>query len=163
MRYILGLISKQFLIGDVGVTGTNYLNWGVRNDGTICILDFAYIYSVKYNIFGCNCSDEAILQYDKNYVKLICPICGRLYTFGEVRRKITKKQQEEEIGDIRRLGYNLIDKEEYKEYNPDFEPKKKDKKKKKKKKLTENEKLIRDYRNGDLKPKQDWDYPDQNI
>ena len=161
MRDILKDISKQFLIGDVGVTGNNYLNWGTRNDGTICILDFAYIYSVKYNIFGCACSDDALLQYDKNFVKLICPICGRVYTFGEVRRKITRKQQEEEIGDIRRLSYNLVSKEEYVEVNPEFEPKKKDNKKKKE--LSEREKLFREYREGKTKSTQDWDYPDVEI
>ena len=155
MRDILGDISKQFLIGDVGVTGNNYLNWGIRNDGTVCILDFAYIYSVRYNVFVCNCGDDSLLQYDKNYVKLVCPVCGRVYTFGEIRRKITKKQQELEIGDIRRLGYNLTSSEQSVDINPEFEPKKKRKKKK-----SDEDKIRREQK----KSTQNWDYPEiENI
>ena len=160
MTEILSNISTQFLIGDCGITGKNYVNWGTRNDGTICILDFAYIYSVKYKIFGCACSDEALLKYDKNYVNLICPLCGRKYTFGEVRRKITKAQQEEEIGDIRRLSYNLKNSEEDVNIIPEFEPKKKSDKVKKE--LSETEKLIREYRKNTLvnQVSQDWDNPE---
>ena len=160
MAEILQNISTQFLIGDCGITGKNYVNWGIRNDGTICILDFAYIYSVRYNIFSCSCSDDALLKYDKNFVNLICPLCGRKYTFGEIRRKITKKQQEQEIGDIRRLGYNLTSPEQLVEYNPEFEVKRN--KDKKKKELSEVDKLIKEYNKGNIKDKitQDWDYPE---
>lgn len=160
MAAILSEISAQFLIGDCGITGKNYVNWGTRNDGTICILDFAYIYSVQYKIFGCACNDEALLRYDKNFVNLICPICGRKYTFGEVRRKITKAQQETEIGDIRRLGYKLKNSEEVVEVVPEFEPKKKSGKVKKE--LSEEEKLLRAYRKGKVLNQvyQDWDNPE---
>ena len=133
MREMLAEISKNFLIGDCGITGKNYINWGIRRNGTICILDFAYIYSVKYNVFTCTCSDTAILRYDSNYVNLICPECGKKYTFGELRRKITRKQQEDEIGDIRRLGYNLTEPLQEVEVVPEFEPKPETKKKKKEK------------------------------
>jgi hypothetical protein len=160
MSKILSVIAEQFLIGDVGITGKNYVNWGIRRDGTICILDFAYIYSVKYNIFSCACNDMAILKYDKNFVNLICPLCGRKYTFGELRRKITRVQQENEIGDIRRLSYNLTQEEETVQLNPNYEPKEE----KKKKVRSETEELIHKYRKGELykSSDQDWDYPEQN-
>lgn len=159
MMEILSIISEQFLIGDVGITGKNYVNWGTRNDGTICILDFAYIYSVRYNIFSCGCDDSSILRYDSKFVNLICPLCGRKYTFGEVRRKITKKQQEEEIGDIRRLGYKLTSAEEVLELVPEYEPQRETKPKKER---SETEELIHQYRKGELykASDQDWDYPD---
>ena len=160
MAEILTEISTNFLIGDCGITGKNYVNWGTRNNGTICILDFAYIYSVKYNVFKCTCEDEGLLKYDNKFVNLICPICGRKYTFGEIRRRITKVQQEEEIGDIRRLSYNITSEEQIVELKPEFEPRKEEDKKKKE--LSETEKLIKEYRKGKLKPKQDWDDPDQN-
>lgn len=122
MRTILSDISNSFLIGDVGVTGKNYVNWGFRMDGTICILDFAYIYDVKYNLFTCTCKDESTLKYDSDFVNLICPSCGRKYSFGEIRRRITRKQQEEEIGDIRRIGYKITEPEQVVEIIPEFEP-----------------------------------------
>ena len=136
MRVILRDISDNFLIGDVGITPKNRLNWGKRMNGSICILDYAYIYSVKHTIFYCDC--DSLLRYDNQYNNLICPNCGREFTFGEIRRRITKDQQEEEIGDIRRLGYNIKNASELVEINPKFQPKvkkKKDNKKKKKEKI----------------------------
>ena len=132
---ILESISENYLIGDCGITGKNYLNWGVRDDGSLCILDFAYIYSVSYKVFVCtgiDCEEHPTLEYEPDFVTLKCPSCGRKYTFGSLRRKITSKEQEEEIGDIRRLSYNIHSAEEMVELIPEFEPQKKEKKKKKK-------------------------------
>lgn len=121
MKEILTKISSMFLIGDVGIAKKNYVNWGTRNDGSICILDFAYIYSVKFNVFTC-ADDGELLKYDNYFNNLVCPHCGRKYTFGEIRRRITRKDQENEIGDIRRIGYNLVKDNEEKELVPEFEP-----------------------------------------
>lgn len=142
MREILKDISKRFLIGDVGVTTKNYVNWGTRADGTICILDFAYIYDIKYKIFTCS-HDGELLVYDKNYVQLICPECGRKYDFGQIRRRITRKQQESEIGDIMEIGYNLHHDNEVTDIIPKFEPIKK-------KSNTDDpyKKIIKEYRKG---------------
>lgn len=161
MKNILEDISQQFLIGDVGITGKNYVNWGVRDDGTICILDFAYIYAVQYKLFVCSCDDETMLQYDKDFVNMRCPRCGRKYTFGEIRKKVTKAKQELEIGDIRRLGYNLKESEQMIPVNSTFEPHIKEKKKKKV--LTPVQEAIKEYRkNNTVNGTQDWDYPDEN-
>jgi len=157
MKDILNIISNQFLIGDVGVTSKNYTNWGTRVDGTICILDFAYIYNVKYNVFNCECDDMSILRYDSNFVNLVCPNCGRKYTFGELRRKISKKQQESEIGDITRLGYVLDKPISEVELIPEFENKKVRKKAKK------NSDIVKEYRKKHQEELdnnyQDWDNP----
>lgn len=142
MANILTIISENYLIGDCGITGKNYGNWGVRTDGTICILDFAYIYDVKFNVFSCSCNESTYLKYDANFVNLICPACERKYTFGELRRRITKAQQEEEIGDIRRLSYNMTEAVQEFEKIPEFEPQE-GRRKKKDKKLSENELLIK--------------------
>ena len=77
---------------------------------------------LKYGIFKCSCDNETLLKYDENYVNFICPRCGKKYTFGEIRRKVSRKAQEEEIGDIRRLGYNLHAETETLTINPDFTP-----------------------------------------
>ena len=132
MADILKDISDRFFIGDVGITTKNYVNWGIRNDGTICILDFAYIYSTQFRIFVCDCEEEGTLRYDKMYVNLICPLCGKKHTFGSIRRRITRKQQAEEIGDIRKAGYVLSKESELVVPVPEFEPDSPFKKKKKK-------------------------------
>ena len=158
MREILDMIAENFLLGDVGIIGENYKNWGTRPDGSICILDFAYIYSVNYNIFTCDeCGPQSILHYDRNYDKLECSHCGRKYSFSQIRKRITKAKQEEEIGDIRRLGYNITKDEEEVEYEPTFEPKEHNKKAKKE--LTEDEKILKEIRKGKKKNeyKDYWD------
>jgi predicted RNA-binding Zn-ribbon protein involved in translation (DUF1610 family) len=145
MKEILSEISKVYLIGDVGVTTKNYINWGIRHGGNadeICIMDFAYTYAVKYGIFKCSCDNETLLQYDKDYVNFICPRCGRKYTFGEIRRKVTRKAQSEEIGDISQIGYNLHTDSELLPIDPRFTI---DDKKKKEKILTPNEIKIQQY------------------
>lgn len=142
MRKILSDISDVLLIGDVGITSKNYANWGTRRSGEICMLDFAYVYSISYKTFLCRCDNSTFLRYDKDYVNLYCPRCGRKYTFGTIRKRITKKIQEEEIGDIRRLSYNISS--PYEEVNvvDDFEPEKvKKEKEEENRPLTAKEKI----------------------
>ena len=49
----------------------------------------------------------ALLKYDDNFVKLICPVCGKSYDFADVRRRISKKDQEKEIGNILDYSYKV--------------------------------------------------------
>lgn len=144
IREILERISSTYMIGDVGINTDNYKNWGIRNIGDrteICMLDFAYIYKISYKLFTCNCDGITLLHYDDNYVDLICPKCGRKFQFSEIRRRITRKMQEEEIGDIRKLGYVLHSGEEMLPDVTAFLPKKDQKKAKKKGKLSEFDRI----------------------
>ena len=122
MIEILSKIAKHFFIGDIGFNTDNYANWGRRKtDKSLGILDFAYIYSVDYNTFRCNqCVERGFLKYDKNYVNLICPHCGAEYTFGAIRRRITRKDESREIGDIRELSYNITSPVEVVKENRDY-------------------------------------------
>lgn len=120
MRDILERVSNRFLIGDVGISSKNFVNWGRRSDGSICMLDFAYCYAIKYKLFTCTCG--GVLVYDKDYVGLRCVQCGKTHTFWDIRKKVTRKCQEEEIGDIRRLSYVVTKPEQEVEKNLDFEP-----------------------------------------
>ena len=143
IRDILHDIANVFMIGDVGVNEDNYKNWGIRMvDGKeeICMLDFAYIYAISYKLFTCNCDNMTLVQYDKDYVNLVCPRCHKKYRFADIRRKVTTQAQEEEIGDIRRLGYVLHQASEMVEDNPEFMPVFK-KTKTKKKKITVRDKI----------------------
>ena len=112
MRKILKKITENYLVGDVGISTINYINWGIRADGSIAILDFAYIYSLSYRGFLCTCEDEGILQYDKDFNFLRCPFCGKKWSFSDIRKRITKEDELNEIGDIREVGYNLKNSEE---------------------------------------------------
>ena len=146
MRELLGEIAnKGYLIGDVGITSKNYLNWGIRHTPSgdePAILDFAYIYNVKYGLFTCTCDNTTMVGYDKDFVNFLCPRCGKKYTFADMRRKITIKSQEEEIGDIRRLGYVLHNAKETLPINKEFTIDHT----KKKKKMSETQRLIKEHR-----------------
>lgn len=107
MKEILERLTKEFLVGDVGISTNNYINWGTRNDGSIVILDFAYIYSLSYKAFTCTCEDEGNLQYDEEFNYLICPFCRKKYSFSDIRKRISKQDELNEIGDIRKCGYVL--------------------------------------------------------
>lgn len=118
---ILKLISDNFFIGDIGFTGQNYGNWGIRKtDKKLCILDFAYVYSISYQKFQCTCKDRSFLKYDENYVYLICPACGRRWAFGEVRKRISKEDEAAEIADLDKTNYILTKPEEYVEVHPEY-------------------------------------------
>lgn len=120
MRTMLEDIAKNFLIGDVGISSANYVNWGFRDNGDLVILDYAYIYSVAFKKFTCTCSSASVLYYDKDFNNLICPVCGRKYPFKDIRKKISRKDQDEEIGDLREKGYVLSEPEEILKFNPKF-------------------------------------------
>lgn len=134
MREILARICDKYLIGDIGVTDKNFMNWGYRytdNGLQICCLDFAYIYSTSYNTFKCRCPDSSILVYDDDYNNLICPTCHRKYKFSEIRKRISKEDEEKEIGDIGELGYKLHSPIEMQERDYTKSPMKENHKKKK--------------------------------
>jgi hypothetical protein len=120
MSVILTDIASQFMIGDVGISSTNYVNWGYREDGSVVILDYAYIYSVAFKQFQCNCSPSSVLYYDKEFNNLICNTCGKKYSFRDIRKRISRKDQEEEIGDVYQKGYVLTNSEEKKLFDPRF-------------------------------------------
>lgn len=119
MREILKKIAANFLIGDVGISSVNYLNWGFRGE-EIVILDFAYIYSVKFKVFTCQCSPTSVLYYDKDFNTLICKNCKKAYDFRTIRKKISRKDQELEIGDVTKKGYVISSSEEEVPFDPNF-------------------------------------------
>ena len=154
IREMLTDVSSQFLIGDVGLSLKNFANWGYRDDDSIAMLDFAYIYTSSYRVFQCTCDNETLLRYDKDFVNLVCPRCGRKFTFGQIRKKITRKVQEEEIGDIREYGYNLTEPIQEVPADSRFEP---DIGKKKEKKHDEVKEAIKAYKKRQKEIDDDYD------
>lgn len=132
MRKILERITNGYMVGDVGISTANYINWIKRCDGSIAIMDFAYIYSLSYRSYLCDCPDEGNLEYDEDFNYLVCPFCKKKYSFIDIRRRISRKAELEEIGDILKTGYVLTQPYQEMEINPDFSPVKKKKAKKNK-------------------------------
>lgn len=109
MKRILERLSDVFFIGDIGIDPKNYYNWGKRTDGSIAILDFAYIYLQSFRTVCCPCGSLETLTYDEDYIFLICPTCGKKHTFWDLRRRIPREKENEEIGDIKQKGYVITD------------------------------------------------------
>lgn len=131
VRKILSRICSQYLVGDIGISTVNYMNWGVRDDGSICSLDFAYIYEISSTAFICTCSAHPMVEYDADYNLLVCPACKKKYTFSQKRKRISREAEEAEVGDIRDYGYVLSKPVEELVIDPEksaFRPKKKEKK-----------------------------------
>lgn len=149
MRDILKEISKNYLIGDIGVSPKNYLNWGYRTDlnNSICILDFAYIYSLSYKTFKCDCSSHALLNYDSEYINLRCPHCKKKYTFEDVRRRIKRDDEANEIGNLALNSYVVDSDVQLVDLDPRLTETHEKPKKEKKPKPWENK-----------EPVQDWDF-----
>lgn len=95
MRKILGLISWDYLLDDVGVVVKNFMNWGYRDDGQLVILDYAYVYRIEGeemicgNILDDNNICSTMLEYDGyNFDRIHCPSCKKKFTAMDIRRRI---------------------------------------------------------------------------
>lgn len=114
VRQILSHLAEGYLLGDVGSVNKNFMNWGYRPDGSLVILDYAYIYRVIGDEMVCgglNKDDtlcDGNLSYDENFHNLRCPKCGRNYTFHEIRRKISRDYEEKEREAIKQIAHKLL-------------------------------------------------------
>lgn len=85
---ILSELSSDYLMGDVGYDAKNYENWGIREDGSLVILDYAYIHRATETLFVCEVCGEGILRYDSNYNYLKCSNAANCTaTFSYIDRK----------------------------------------------------------------------------
>lgn len=86
----LSILSDSYLLGDVGYTPKNFTNWGIRDNGDLVILDFAYIYQISTDIIKCS-KDNMILEYNHNFTSMTCPRCHAKYSFMDIRRRIPRE------------------------------------------------------------------------
>lgn len=103
---ILSILSESYLLGDVGYHTKNFTNWGYRDDGSLVILDFAYIHIIHGEEIFCS-ADRTMLEYDMNFHNLNCPKCGRVYTFSDIRKKILMEEEWAYINDAKNHSYQL--------------------------------------------------------
>lgn len=111
MRLILSYIAQSYLLGDVGTIAKNFTNWGYRDSGEWVILDFAYLYRIRGEEMKCGHVNKAgetcetFLEYDYDYSSLRCPRCGHKYIFNEIRGRISKEFEEEEVEFVKNMAY----------------------------------------------------------
>ena len=69
---VLTILAQDYLLGDVGYIPKNYTNWGMRDDGSVVILDYAYIHRGTEKLFTCEVCGCGILRYDATFSYLKC-------------------------------------------------------------------------------------------
>ena len=85
---ILRMLSDSYLLGDVGYLKKNFTNWGVRDNGELVILDYAYVHRATETLFTCPVCGEGILSYDNVFDKLMCTnktICHAKFTYEDIK------------------------------------------------------------------------------
>lgn len=69
---VLELLCADYLLGDVGYITKNFANWGIRDDGKVVILDYAYCHRGTEKLFVCDVCGNGILAYDSTFSYLRC-------------------------------------------------------------------------------------------
>ena len=83
---VLETLSQDYLLGDVGYIKKNFTNWGIRDDGSVVILDYAYCHRATENLFTCDVCGSGILRYDSTFSFLKCnnaTVCTAKYDYTE--------------------------------------------------------------------------------
>lgn len=82
--------GKHYILGDMGMSNKNYGNWGRRMNGDIVILDYGYLYELKYNewkeVAKCPLCGSS-LEYTTDYSELKCvsEVCGSRVKYTTLR------------------------------------------------------------------------------
>ena len=87
---ILSEWSSRFLLGDVGLTKTNYANWGLDSQGHPVCIDYAYIFPVSMDIFKCVRCGCKSMSLDSSFSRYKCNQCGNEYEDRDLRSKISQ-------------------------------------------------------------------------
>lgn len=86
MLNILMTMADDYLLGDVGYIKKNFTNWGIRDNGEIVILDYAYVHRATEKLFTCPVCGEGVLVYDHVFDKLVCTnksVCHSTFTYND--------------------------------------------------------------------------------
>lgn len=89
IKNVLHTVAQEYLLGDVGLVKRNFTNWGIRDNGTVCILDYAYMHRATEGLFTCEQCGDGFLSYSEDFTKLICSnksVCGKSYTYDDRKR-----------------------------------------------------------------------------
>lgn len=80
-------ITTKFFVGDMGIVTKNSRNWGVRSDGSVCSIDFAYIRTTRSADVVCPMC-KSMYRYAPDFGSVSCN-CRRNVKFEEIRRYFT--------------------------------------------------------------------------
>ena len=105
---ICGALAQNYIFADIGYAMKNFCNWGIRQDGSLVILDTGYLIPILGNEDALDCPVcGRRLRYRPNYTGFTCGHCGTNFGFIDVYRKINTKVEEELFKGI--TGFELPD------------------------------------------------------
>ena len=81
-----------------------------RDNQELVALDFAYIYRIIGDELRCDCDVAPMLEYTPDYDKLVCPHCRKRYMFIDVRRRISKEMETQELEMSKARAYQITEK-----------------------------------------------------
>ena len=110
IKRILADLSNEYLLGDIGTINKNFANWGYRDNQELVALDFAYIYRIIGNELKCDCDVAPMLEYTPDYDRLVCPHCRKRFMFIDVRRRISKDMEMQELEVSKARAYQITEK-----------------------------------------------------
>ena len=102
IRKILKELSKDNMLGDVGMTKKNYANYGIINN-QVKINDYAYIYPASIDLFTCVKCGSPELRPNQNYTGYVCDKCKKEMTDSELRARITNEKRHEMFSKVKGL------------------------------------------------------------
>lgn len=113
---VLDMMSRDYLLGDVGYLEKNRSNWGVR-DGKPVILDYAYCHRSTENLFTCEKCGQPLTP-DAVYDKYLCTDrsgCKASYTYNERKRVQGNQVDIDMINERKNDSIKIVEGELFKE------------------------------------------------
>lgn len=113
---ILDMMSRDYLLGDVGYLEKNRSNWGVR-EGKPVILDYAYCHRSTENLFTCEKCGQPLTP-DAVYDKYLCTDrsgCKASYTYNERKRVQGNQVDIDMINERKNDSIKIVEGELFKE------------------------------------------------
>lgn len=96
-------ITSKYIVGDVGYIYKNYINWGYRDNDSVCMLDYGETYHVLPdellcdNITNTNKRCNTLLTYTTDYSMLVCPKCGYKFSHLDIRDRMEQHEEDERV------------------------------------------------------------------
>ena len=82
------LFENGYIFSDIGTISRNFTNWGFRDDDSMVILDYGYVWRKDPKLMFCEtmgCGGR--LEYTENFDMLYCTTCGRKYNVIDLKHK----------------------------------------------------------------------------
>ena len=93
IKEILRILADDYIFSDIGTITRNHTNWGFKDDDSLVILDYGYVFRKDPKIMHCKI-DGGNLKYSANFDYLYCDKCGQKYSIGDILYRMRFKEED---------------------------------------------------------------------